>query len=111
EGIVRKVAQKSGGHSEPGQRPRGVERTSAGHAALRAVSVVDHIDQGLATDDDHGRISPEPRVIIVVRTTWCSDGERSPSRRRKSTSAAVRPLAAGSCAMTVLAGSRRSASK
>src|SRR5216683_1795018 len=111
EYVVRKAAEKGGRHAEPGERPGGVEGPSTGHAALRAVSVVDHVDQGLATDDDQGRISPEPRVIIRVRTTWCSDGDRSPSRRRKSTSAAVRPMAAGSWAMTVIPGSRRSASK
>src|SRR5229473_3014179 len=100
EGIVGKVAEKSCRHPEPGQRPRGVEGTSARDHALGAVSVVDHVDQGLATHDDHGRISPEPRVIIRVGTTWCSDGDRSPSRRRNRTSAAVRPMAAGSWAMT-----------
>ena len=72
EDIVGDAAQKCCRHSQPCQRARRVERPPAGDGALRAVVVVDDVDQRLAADDDHGRISPEPRVIIRVRTTGAS---------------------------------------
>ena len=94
--VLRKVAEKCGGYTQSRQRPRGVERTAAWRGALRSVAVVDHVDQRLAADDDHGGISPEPRAIMRDFTVCTWEGERSPSRRRKRTPAAVRPIAAGS---------------
>src|SRR5260370_7926985 len=68
-----------------------------------------HVDQRFATDDDHGRISPEPRVMRLVGITWCTDGERSPSMRRNSSSAAPRPIVLGSPALTLMPASPKSA--
>src|SRR3989441_4852161 len=102
------MAEKGGRHTKSGESASGVEWTAPRSGALRSVAVVDHVDQRFAAYDDHGapprpsppggdgRISPEPRVIIRVRTVWTCDGERSPSRRRKSTAAAVRPISPGS---------------
>jgi hypothetical protein len=44
-----------------------VVRTSAWRSPLCAVRVLDHVDQGIAADDDQGRISPELRLFIRVR--------------------------------------------
>src|SRR5256885_15773018 len=69
------------------------------------------VDEGLTADDDHGPISPEPRAIRRVGMTRCAVGDWPPSRRRKSSSAAAVPIAAGSWAMTVIPGSSISASR
>src|SRR5882672_8313642 len=68
ECILRKTSEKGGWNAESGQRASGVERSSARRRALRAVIVVYAVDQSLACDHDHGRISPEPLVIIRVST-------------------------------------------
>ena len=61
ERVFRQAPEEGGGHAETGQGARRVERTSARRRELRAVFVVDHVDQRFAADDYHGRISPEPR--------------------------------------------------
>src|SRR5258708_32745452 len=68
-----------------------------------------HVDKRFATDDDHGRISPEPRVMRLVGITWCPEGERSPSMRRNSSSAAARPIVVGSWAIRGIPGPAKSA--
>src|SRR5581483_1146875 len=55
-------------------------------------------------------ISPEPRAISRVGTTWVVGSQSSPSRRRKMSDAAIRPMAEGACATTVTGGWSRSAS-
>ena len=67
ENVFREPAQESCRHPEPGERSRGVERSSAGRSLLGAVPIGDHVDQRLAANDYHGGISPEPLVIIRVR--------------------------------------------
>src|SRR5436189_830680 len=60
---------------------------TAGHRTEQTV-VVDEVDERLAADDDHearsvGLISPDPRGISVTGTMWWTEGDASPSRRRK----------------------------
>ena len=93
---------------EPAERDRRVERPTARHWAQHA-SFLDEIDKCLAGDDNHaarpfGVISPEPRAISVTGKTSCTDGEASPSSRRNKSSAAVRPSACGSWAITEIGG-------
>src|SRR6266480_4434923 len=112
--VVRERPQKRHGDPEATERNRGVERSAAGDRAEYAV-FVDEVDEGLASDDDHGArsaggISPDPRAISLTGTTWCTDGDVSPSSRLNRRSAADRPSACGSCATTETAGSRTSAS-
>src|SRR5487761_289832 len=51
--VLRKTSQKSGWHSEPGQRTRRVERSSAWRRPLRAVAFADPVDQGFAANYYH----------------------------------------------------------
>src|SRR5438552_1266444 len=79
--------------AEPSKRPRGVERAAARSWTPRAIAADDHVNQRFTANDDHGTISPDPRVTRLVATTTCTDGEWSPSMRRNSCSAAGRPMA------------------
>src|SRR5204863_9429557 len=94
--VLREMAEEGCRDPEARQRSCRVEGATTRGGALRPVAVVDHVDQRLAADDDHGGISPEPRAIMRDFTVCTWEGERSPSRRRKRTPAAVRPIAAGS---------------
>src|SRR5439155_18592851 len=108
-----KRSEVSDWQPEPAERDRRVERPSARHCAQHS-PLLDEIDECLAADDDHGArpfglISPEPRAIKVTGKPSCTDCEPSPSSRRNKSSAALRPSACGSWAITEMAGSRTSA--
>src|SRR2546422_11095470 len=65
------MPEKCRGHTEPSERPRGVERAAARRRTPCPVGAEDHVDQRLTADDDHGTISPDPRTIRRVGTaTW-----------------------------------------
>src|SRR5581483_12176417 len=114
-GVARDRAEEADRNIEAAEGDCGVERSASGNHAERPV-IVDEVDEGLAAGDDHrasgclGGISPEPRAIRVTGMTWWTAEPVFPSSRRKSCSAAVRPIACGSCATTEIAGSSISAS-
>src|SRR3981081_817138 len=95
EYVLGKAPQKCSRHPKTSKGTRGVERSTAWHSASGTVPSVDHVHQGFTADDDHGAISPEPRVIIRVGTMWCSDGDRYPSSRLNRQCAAARPETVG----------------
>ena len=56
--VLRKVAEKSRGNSEPSERPRGIEWAPARRGAPGAVGTQDHVNQRFTTDENHGTICP-----------------------------------------------------
>src|SRR2546423_10009877 len=103
KGIARQVPKEL--HRDAESRHRSRSREGATPGGVRASEMSRNaVDEGLTADDDHGPISPEPRAIRRVGMTRCAVGDWSPSRRRKSSSAAAVPIAAGSWAMTVIPG-------
>src|SRR5690348_5005552 len=77
----------------------------------RATACLSRAGQGAATATPVGAgTSPEPRTFKATGTTTVCTAREGSAMRAHSSSTAVRPIAAVSCATTVRAGCNRSAS-